>query len=79
MVVCKDKEYQVSIPSDLMRFAKEDITMLSKNHIRCDPNYEVSAKYYTCAVASIMSSEIWAGEPGQVETRIMRIYLVKDS
>ncbi|MFS7955139.1 hypothetical protein Hanom_Chr07g00639121 [Helianthus anomalus] len=51
VMVCKDKEYRVAIPSDLMRFAKEDITLLSKNQIRCDSKYEVSAKYYTCGVA----------------------------
>ena len=70
-------EFRVFDVKDLMTLHYEDIQVLAQNQIESDPDYEVCAKAFTGAVASIINMQIEADRRGRVETRLFAPYVGK--
>ncbi|MFS8001232.1 hypothetical protein Hanom_Chr13g01187901 [Helianthus anomalus] len=75
VIVCDNVEYRFLDTRDLMCFGENDLTLLAKNRIQSDPQYEVCAKSWTSVVARIVGFKLWPGQRTRVETQLFGPYV----
>src|ERR1044071_4207017 len=77
VIVCDTDEFRISDARDLMSLHSEDVQVLARHQIQCDPTYELCAKSITSAVAQVDRLGLASDKRGRVDTELFGLYVGK--